>query len=125
MESVLVSPDPGALKRYPYFFQPHLSGYIAAYSGKRVYNGHWSETLSYPAKNANTIKFFDQRTDDETRRTLLGENHIRYVVYVNALATTPLEGYHPVDWFAGEHPSFLTPVLVRPSVTLYKYLGVL
>lgn len=124
-DAVLVAPDPSALRRYPNTFQPHLSGYIAVYGRKRVYNGHWSETLNYPAKNAATLRFFREGTDDEVRKALLKENHIRYVVYVNPLAGADLAEYHPVDWLLGTPPAYLAPVLIRPSLTVFRVSEVL
>jgi hypothetical protein len=89
---VLVGPDPTSHLRFPgNALYPHLSVYVPAYAGNIVYDGHWSETPSFAAKLGKTVRFFRAETDDSFRRELLGENKIRYILYVNALGSGPLK----------------------------------
>ena len=120
-DAVLVSPDPDALKRYPIGFEPHLNAYVAGWAGVICYNGHWSETLAYPKKNGVTLRFFRADTDDETRRQLLEDNKIRYVLLVNSLSGFQMEGYAAAS-FSGAIPTFLEPIVTTGSLTLYKVL---
>jgi hypothetical protein len=118
-DAVLVSPDPDSLKRYPGMFEPHLNAYVAGWAGVICYNGHWSETLAYPKKNGAALRFFRSDTDDETRRQLLSESHIRYVMLVNRLAGFQVEGYSAADWTLAP-PAFLKAVYTGSELTIFE-----
>ena len=118
-DAVLVSPDPDSLKRYPGTFEPHLNAYVAGWAGVICYNGHWSETLSYPKKNGAALRFFRSDTDDETRKQLLSENHIRYVLLVNRLSGFQVEGYSAIDWTQAT-PLFLKAVYTGSELTIFE-----
>lgn len=117
---VLVARDPTSQKRFPGFaMMPHLAASVPAYSNCIAYNGHWSETKEYKRKMGETLLFFSTATDDESRRALLAQNHIRYVLYLRTLVTAPLEGFRFVDWTAGKQPAYLTPVHEGAEVILF------
>ena len=118
-DAVLVSPDPDSLKRYPGMFEPHLNAYVAGWAGVICYNGHWSETLAYPKKNGAALRFFRSDTDDETRRQLLSESHIRYVMLVNRLAGFQVEGYSAADGTLAP-PAFLKAVYTGSELTIFE-----
>ncbi|MCX6366970.1 MAG: hypothetical protein NTX57_09705 [Armatimonadetes bacterium] len=118
-DAVLVSPDPDSLKRYPGMFEPHLNAYVAGWAGVICYNGHWSETLAYPKKNGAALRFFRSDTDDETRRQLLSESHIRYMVLVNRLAGFQVEGYSAADGTLAP-PVFLKAVYTGSELTIFE-----
>jgi hypothetical protein len=131
--AVLAPPDPGSHLRFPNFpLKPYLSVFIPAFTGHPVYNGHWSETASYGQKLLNTLRFFRRDTDDDFRKTLLQENHIRYVLYVNALAdgippfpdgspvTDENGSYIPVDWRGNSAPSYLNLLYQNAEIKVYE-----
>lgn len=120
-DAVLVSPDPTALKRYPGMFEPSLTAYVSGWAGVICYNGHWSETLQYPRKNGLALRFFRADTDDETRRLLLEEGRVRYVLWNRALSSLQTEDYAAADW-SSQPPGFLEPVISTETLTLYKVL---
>jgi hypothetical protein len=118
--AVLVSPDPEAVRRFPNRFLPHLAPQVAGLAGRVVYNGHWSETLDYRTKIGKSIRFFTDAMEDNARQTLCREGGIRYVLYINTLATADLEGVSLVRWSETEHPTWLEPVFHNTAVTLFR-----
>lgn len=119
-DAVLVAPDPDSPKRYPGMFEPHLNAYVAGWAGVICYNGHWSETLSYPRKNSLALRFFSQAADDSEREALIRANNIRYILYLNRLAGADLGDYVPVDWTDGKQPGALRPVYSQGDITLFE-----
>ncbi|MCS7260856.1 MAG: hypothetical protein NZ765_08765 [Anaerolineae bacterium] len=57
-----------------------LSGFIAARSGRRVFMGHWTETINLPHKRAAAARFYSS-ADDTERQDLLRNYGIQYVVH--------------------------------------------
>lgn len=126
-DAVLVGPDPTSHKRFPFIgLEPHLAPYVPAFAGNTVYNGHWSETPNYFEKASRAVRFFDENTPDQTRQNLLRENHIRYVLFINALGDGPLTNlatgkveFSPVAWPRHDVPPYLSPAFQSREVTLY------
>jgi len=56
-----------------------LGGFIAARSGRRVFMGHWTETVDLEQKRVAAARFYSSASDSE-RRDLLRKYGIRYVV---------------------------------------------
>ncbi len=126
-DGVLVSPDPTAHKRFPFVaLDAHLAPYVPAFAGNRVYNGHWSETPDYAKTFSDTVRFFAASTTETNRLFFVEENHIRYILYNNALAdgpvTNPATGqivYVPVAWRGVAGASVLHPAFESKEVTIY------
>jgi hypothetical protein len=132
-DAVLVSPDPASHRRFPGFaLKPYLAVYLPAFAGDAVYNGHWSETASYGKKWQDSLRFFQDGTEDAFREELLRSNGIRYVLYANALGNRPptdtsgapvaegiQEPYAPVDWVQESAPSYLRQIHRNAEITVY------
>lgn len=95
---------------------PGLASIIPAYTGLRVYCGHWGETAKFTSKLANTLAFFMWDTPDQYRMSLLRDERIAYVV----------EYHQGIYWsetfadFAAEPPPYLTPVFENEVLTIYR-----
>ncbi len=118
--AVLVGPDPASAKRFPFQLAPHLAPQVAGLSGRTVFNGHWSETLSYRRKFSQSLRFFLSDTDDDFRRTLCAENKISYVLSVNSLGAAELPEISPVVWTPENHPSWLEVAYQNPEITVFR-----
>ena len=60
-------------------------------------------------------------TPDVIRRDALRASGVRYVLYVNALASlSPDLNYAPVRWPGEPPPSYLKPAYRNADVTLYQ-----
>lgn len=125
-EAVLVAPDPVSHLRFPHTaLYPHLSVYVPALAGNVVYNGHWSETANFGAKIGQTSRFFRRETPDAFRQELLRENNIRYVLFVNALASASIPTnppYHAVPWPVAGAPFYLKTAYENADITLYRVI---
>lgn len=134
-EAVLVSPDPTSHLRFPFAgLLPHLAVYVPALAGNVVYNGHWSETIAYEEKLGRANRFFQAGVDDATRRSLLAEAGIRWVLYDRRLAEGPLRGadgqpltdpsgaprFVPVAW-PRDLPTYLRPRYENTEIVLYEF----
>ena len=90
----------------------HKSGlYIPAYTGNRVYVGHWSETLDFEKKtrNANEILFAPGR--EEQKKAFLKHNGIRYIYF---------GGFERMRGpFALRNAPFLKKIYARGGVEIY------
>jgi hypothetical protein len=61
--------------------EPTIGSYVPGITGRRVYVGHWAETLRYPEKLKQLRWFFDAGTDDLSRRALVSRESISYLYY--------------------------------------------
>lgn len=88
-------------------------GKVVAQTGRRVFLGHWIETVDFNNKLAQIATFYDSSTSNAWRETFLqaiGVNYIWYDESAKALG----------DW----HPSQmeqLQSVFSTPKVTIYAY----
>jgi hypothetical protein len=72
----------------------YFSGsYLPLRSGKRVYLGHYYETIYFQEKLRAVDKFFDMNASDAARMYFLQTNRIRYVFY--GRAEQELGGFNP------------------------------
>jgi hypothetical protein len=63
-------------------FASHRTGnLIPAWTGHRVFLGHWSESLDWPEREEQAKAFFDIDTTDAWRITLLRQHTITYVFH--------------------------------------------
>ena len=90
-----------------------LSGFIAARSGRRVFMGHWAETVNLQQKRAAAVRFYSS-ADDTERKELLRDYGIRYVVH------GPRE--RAMGHFDPSRVSYLRPVFRSRDVTIYRVL---
>jgi len=88
-------------------------GRIPAYTGRRVYLGHWIETMNFPARQRRVQAFFDPAgMSDAERLALLEENGVDVVWY--DAAARMLGSWSP------DEADFLRPAFVSDSVTIYE-----
>lgn len=57
-----------------------IGNYVPGQTGMVVYLGHWAETINYPDKLSQTVRFFRHEMSPQTARAWLKENHIGYVL---------------------------------------------
>ncbi len=87
-------------------------GKIVAYTGRRVYLGHWIETVNFATREALVAAFFDDGMSDSERFDVLHNGHASYLWVddsARALGDWPTE---PM-WF-------LQPVFEAGSITIYE-----
>lgn len=88
-------------------------GRIPAYTGRRVYLGHWIETMDFPARQRRVQAFFDPAgMSDSERLALLQENGVDVVWY--DAAARALGSWSP------DKADFLRPAFVSGGVTIYE-----
>lgn len=88
-----------------------LSGFITARSGRRVFMGHWTETVNLPHKRAAATRFYGSASDGE-RQNLVRDYGIQYVVH------GPRE--RAMGDFDPTHAGYLQPVFHSQDVTIYR-----
>jgi len=59
---------------------PYIGSYVPRQTGKTAFLGHWAETLYFPEKLGETIRFYKDEMSPNEAAAFLAENHIRYVV---------------------------------------------
>ena len=89
-------------------------GKIAAFTGQRVYIGHWIETVDFAAREAQVAAFFDDGMTDAQRQALLQSTGVDYV-WVDRTARAL------GDWPEGD-VSFLRPGFEAETVTVYEVI---
>lgn len=55
--------------------------YIPGRTGRKVYLGHYDQTVNFPEKLKYLGKFYDESTSDDFRLALLKINNIKYIYY--------------------------------------------
>lgn len=98
------------------FAHPGLSSIIPAYTGLRVYCGHWGETVDFDKKLKKMETFFQWDTPDDYRRSLLRDEKITYLVEYHSGI---YRGETFVD-FTANRPAYLTPVFENDLLTVYR-----
>ena len=98
-------PDETVLASY------ELSGFIAARSGRRVFMGHWAETVNVQQKRAAAMRFYGS-ADDAERKALLRDYGIHYVVH------GPRE--RAIGAFDPARVAYLQPVFRSQDLTVYR-----
>ena len=88
-----------------------LGGIIAARSGRRVFMGHWAETINVQQKRAAAARFYSS-ADDIERQNLLRDHGIRYVIH------GPRE--RAMGHFEPSRVSYLQPVFRDQDMTIYR-----
>lgn len=58
-----------------------VGNFIPVYTGKRVYAGHWAETIFYEQKEVAVKKFYNGETTDEWRKNFLKKQNISAVFW--------------------------------------------
>jgi hypothetical protein len=91
-----------------------IGQYVPSQAGDRAFLAHWAQTLDFYAKRDAVTRFFDASEPDRSRLQLLTNQHIRYV-FVGP-AERSIGSYDPST------ASFLQPVFVSPSVTVYDFV---
>jgi uncharacterized membrane protein len=89
-----------------------VGGLIPARIGQRVYWGHWCETAFLSRKEADAAAIFAADTAQATRRALLEQYGIAYLIY------GPRE--RALGDFEPARADYLTLVFTRPGVSLYR-----
>ncbi len=90
-----------------------LSGFIAARSGRRVFMGHWTETINVQQKRAAAIRFYSS-ADDVERRRLLQDYSVQYVVH--GPRERAIGGFDPL------RVSYLQLVFRDQDVAIYRVM---
>jgi len=90
-----------------------------AYSGRRVFVGHWGETNDAIRKEREVYAFYEGAWTSERRREFLRRNRVTHVLFgpqeqVVQLMSGPGRGRRPL-----EAEPFLTPVFTEDQTTLY------
>ncbi|HZR01218.1 MAG TPA: hypothetical protein VFC93_20620 [Chloroflexota bacterium] len=88
-----------------------IGQYVPSQAGDRAFLAHWAQTLDFYAKRDAVARFFDAAEPDRSRLKLLTDQRIRYV-FVGP-AERSIGSYDPST------ASYLRPVFVSPSVTVY------
>ena len=57
-----------------------LGQYVPMLTGAHAYLAHWAQTVDYFGKTAAVKRFFDARTNDDARRTILNAQSVDYVI---------------------------------------------
>jgi len=58
-----------------------LGSYIPGLSGRRVYIGHWAETIDFQPKLSLAVRIFQSATPENVRRALLERAGITHILY--------------------------------------------
>jgi uncharacterized membrane protein YhaH (DUF805 family) len=87
-------------------------GMLAAQTGRRVYIGHWIETMHFEAREALVAAFFDESMTDDERFDLLDTAHVDYVWIDDSARALG-------DWPAQAAP-FMAPVFAEDTITIYE-----
>lgn len=95
---------------------PGFASLVPAYTGGRVYYGHWGETVGFGAKLSQVSDFFSSGMPDQERRIFLEERAVTYVVGYH---WGPYGRWGFVD-FRAEPPPYLEPVFSSEELTLYR-----
>ncbi|MGQ9502299.1 MAG: hypothetical protein ACUVSF_10700 [Anaerolineae bacterium] len=90
-----------------------LSGFIAARSGRRVFMGHWAETVNVQQKRVAAVRFYGS-ADDIERQNLLRDYGIRYVVH------GPRE--RAMGYFDPSRVSYLQLVFRSQDMAIYRVM---
>lgn len=101
-----------------------LRGVLApAYSGRRVYAGHWGETPDFAAKVRTARDFYAGAMSSGERRRFLRENHLTHVQIgpVETMVMTQRVGNETGPLLSTE--PFLRPVFTEGKTTLYEVAG--
>lgn len=93
----------------------NVGQFVPARSDARTFLGHWAQTVAYYDKHARVRAFFDAGTTDATRRALLEQFAVSYVIY--GREERSLGAYDP-----GRSPLF-APVFAAGEVTIYRVRG--
>ncbi len=70
--------------------QPWFSSLVPAYTGRRVYCGHWGETARFADKLREVMAFFSEADDAEQRAVFLRKHGIAYTVDYGQLSSADL-----------------------------------
>ena len=87
-----------------------IGGYIPAYTGRRTFMGHWTETLHLPEKRMQAEHFFGSASHSE-RREMLTAFGIDYLFF------GPRE--RAMGAFDPGSAGYLTPVFKEGEAVLY------
>jgi hypothetical protein len=87
-----LAPDDTVLASY------RTGNLIPAWTGQRVFLGHWSESVDWPERERQLAKFFGLGTEDAWRLAFLRQHTITYIFY--GPAERALGGFDPtsVPW---------------------------
>lgn len=86
--------------------------YIPAWSGNKVYAGHYDQTVNYTSKVKNIRVFFEGKTDPGALKTFLKNNQVQYVYF------GPFERLLGKPDF--ENMRFLRKVYSNGAVNIYR-----
>jgi hypothetical protein len=89
-----------------------VGGYIPAQTGRRVFWGHWCETIHLDDKRRDAATIFSSATPDSTRRNLLTKYGVSYIFYG--------PGERALGGWAPDSSSWLTRMATFGSVTIYR-----
>jgi hypothetical protein len=94
-------------------------GRVAGLTGRRVYLGHWIETIDFDTKIADLRRFYDPAADDTWRRALLADAGIAYIWYDHTARTLGrwdpgAAGYLQAVFSSGADERMVTIFAVRP-----------
>jgi hypothetical protein len=85
---------------------------IPAWTGHRVFVGHWAESANWPERETQVATFFDAATADAWRTAFLRQYGITYIFY--GLTERALGRFDPEVAF------YLEPVFSGEEVTIYR-----
>jgi uncharacterized membrane protein len=85
---------------------------VPAWTGRRVFLGHWAESPDWLERKAQVKTFFDDATANAWRLALLRQHDIKYVFY------GPRE--RALGEFNPDHSEYLERVFRQGDVALYE-----
>ena len=102
---------------------PGLCTALPGEAGRAVWAGHWAETPSYGAKDAEFADAFDAQTPDAARYTFLRSTGAQFLFYPNDLSQATFKRHGTLHRFvelAAAPPPYLTEVYRNDEFTVYK-----
>ncbi len=90
---------------------PYLGAHIPGRSGRRVFIGHWAETLRFGDKLNQARQYFQTRMSNDEALQLFEDHHLGYVLY-GSYERALFPDWHP--------PSWLVTAFVRGDTTVYE-----
>ncbi len=103
---------------------PGLCTYLPGTAGRAVWAGHWAETPSYGAKDAEFADAFDSIASNIDRRAFLESTGAQYLFYPNDLSKATFKRHGELHTFveltAAPPPPYLTQVYKNDTFTVYK-----
>ncbi len=102
---------------------PGLCTALPGEAGRAVWAGHWAETPSYGAKDAEFADAFDAAAADSDRRAFLKSTGAQFLFYPNDLSKATFKRHGMLHTFvelSAAPPPYLTEVYKNDEFTVYR-----